>query len=68
MVACRCAVLNGLSGAVARDYVATHLERRRIDGMGRQVHACPDSEVEWTEERQPEGYGEDVLVLRRTRA
>lgn len=66
MVTCRCEVLNGLSGDVARDYVRTHLEPMRIDGMGRQVHGCPDSEVEWTEEREQGGYGENVLVLRRT--
>lgn len=66
MVTCRCEVLNGLSGDVARDYLRTHLKKLRVDGMGRTVHGCPDSEIEWTEEREPGGYAEDVLVLRRT--
>lgn len=67
MVTCRCEVLNGLSGTVARDYLRTHLDRLRTDGMGRTVHRCPDTDVEWYEERQPGGYGENVLVLRRAR-
>ena len=65
-VVCRCAVLNNLSGAVATDYAREHLDRTRVDGKGRAVHRCPDTEVEWTEERRAEGYGEDVVVLRRS--
>lgn len=64
-IRCRCAVLNNLSGRVARDYARVHLDRVRTDGMGRTVHRCPDTSVEWTEEHQAEGYGEDVVVLRR---
>ncbi len=67
MVSCRCEVLNGLSGDVASDYLKTHLQQLRVDGMGRKVHGCPDSDIEWTEEREPGGYAENVLVLRRTR-
>lgn len=67
MVPCRCKVLNGLSGDVAREYVVQHLEDLRIDGMGRTIHRCPDTDVEWAEEREPGGYGDDVMVLRRSR-
>lgn len=62
---CRCAVLNNLSGAVAADYARKHLDRARTDGLGRVVHRCADTGVDWTEERSSTGYGEDVLVLRR---
>lgn len=62
---CRCTVLNNLAGAVAAEYARKHLDRSRTDGMGRTVHRCPDTEVEWTEEHRVEGYGDDILVLRR---
>jgi len=65
MIDCRCEVLNVLSGAVAHDYVRTHLERARVDGLGRSVHRCDESGIEWTEERSTTGYADDVLVLRR---
>lgn len=64
-VRCRCTVLNNLSGDIAAEYVRKHLDHDRTDGMGRRVHRCPDTEVEWTEERRVEGYGEDITVLRR---
>jgi hypothetical protein len=65
VVPCRCEVLNVLSGEVARDYLRTHLERDRLDGMGRTVHRCEGSGVEWVEDRSGSGYGDDVTVLRR---
>ncbi len=65
MERCRCELLNVMSGAVARDYAASHLEHRRVDGMGRNILGCRDSEVEWLEERRPNAYADDVLVLRR---
>lgn len=64
-VTCRCEVLNNLAGAVARDYARRHLDRTRTDGLGRSVHRCPDTGVDWTEERSATGYGDDVVVLRR---
>lgn len=64
-VRCRCTVLNNLSGAVASDYVRRHLDHARTDGLGRSVHRCPETGVDWTEERSASGYGDDVLVLRR---
>jgi hypothetical protein len=67
VVRCRCKVLNGLSGDVARDYLTTHLEPLRVDGMGRTIHHCPDTGIEWAEEREPGGYADDVTVLRRVR-
>jgi hypothetical protein len=65
VVPCRCQVLNVMSGEVARDYARRHLEEARTDGMGRTVHRCPDTEIEWAEERSGTGYGDDVTVLRR---
>jgi hypothetical protein len=62
---CRCEVLNVLSGDVAREYTTRHLTRSRTDGMGRTVHRCDETEIEWIEEREPSGYGDDVIVLRR---
>jgi hypothetical protein len=64
-VRCRCTVLNNLSGAVAVDYLRGHLDRLRTDGLGRTVHRCPETGVEWTEERSAGGYGDEILVLRR---
>jgi hypothetical protein len=66
MGTCRCEVLNVLSGDVARDYLRTHLQHLRVDGMGRNVHSCPDSDILWTEETEQTGYAENALVLRRT--
>jgi hypothetical protein len=65
VVPCRCEVLNVMSGEVARDYIRTHLQRERDDAMGRAVHRCADSAVEWVEDRSGGGYGDDVTVLRR---
>lgn len=66
MGTCRCAVLNVMSGEVAREYLRVHLQHDRTDGMGRNVHRCEESGVDWVEERKPGGYGEDVTVLRRS--
>lgn len=64
-VRCRCEVLNNLSGDLAAEYARNHLDRSRVDGLGRAVHRCPSTGVDWTEERSTTGYGDDVLVLRR---
>jgi len=65
MVACRCEVLNVMSGEVARDYLVGHLSHTRTDGMGRRVHRCDETGIEWTEERSASGYADEVTVLRR---
>jgi predicted amidohydrolase YtcJ len=65
VVPCRCEVLNVMSGDVARDYIRTHLQRERVDGMERAVHRCAESGVEWVEEHSGTGYRDDVTVLRR---
>ncbi|MEX2503427.1 MAG: hypothetical protein WD378_01175 [Egicoccus sp.] len=65
METCRCDVLNVLSGPVAQDYLKGHLDADRTDGMGRQVHRCPHTDVEWVADRSPDGYADEVLVLRR---
>jgi hypothetical protein len=62
---CRCEQLNVLSGDVARDLRRRHLESAGIDGMGRALHRCPDTGIEWLEERDPTGYSGDTVVLRR---
>lgn len=62
---CRCSVLNNLAGDVASDYTIKHLDPLRTDAMGRAVHRCPDTGVHWTEERSGQGYGADVIRLRR---
>ena len=64
---CRCQVLNVMSGDLARDYARHHLDADGTDGMGRVVYRCPDHDVGWVEEREPNGYGDDVVVLRRAR-
>lgn len=65
MATCRCEVLNVMSGAVATDYLRTHLEEVRASGHGRMLYRCPDTGIGWTEDRRVEGYGEEVIVLRR---
>jgi hypothetical protein len=65
MGSCRCQVLNVMSGEVAVDYARVHLREHRTDGMGRTVHRCEETSVEWLEEREPGGYADQVLVLRR---
>ena len=64
MVRCRCGVINVMSGDVARDYRAAHLMQRGLDGLGRNILGCDESDIEWVEEREP-SYGADVVVLRR---
>jgi len=65
METCRCEVLNVLSGPLAQDYARGHLEGTRVDGLGRQVHRCPHTGIEWSEDRNPDGYADDAMVLRR---
>lgn len=66
MTTCRCKYLNVVSGDMAREYIESHLDRIRVDGMGRSVFRCADTEIDWVEEREPAGYGDDVSVLRRS--
>jgi hypothetical protein len=65
VVECRCEVLNVMSGDLARQYTRTHLEVSRVDGLGRTIHRCEATGLEWLEERSASGYGDDVVVLRR---
>lgn len=65
MVACRCELLNVMSGAVATDYLREHLDEVRDTGHGRVLYRCPDTGIGWTEDRRAEGYGDEVVVLRR---
>jgi hypothetical protein len=61
---CRCQTLNVVSGDLAPTWCAA-TSSTGVDGMGRAVHVCPDTGTEWVEERDPTGYGDDVVVLRR---
>ncbi|MFP4635612.1 MAG: hypothetical protein ACLFRD_07120 [Nitriliruptoraceae bacterium] len=54
-----------MSGDVAVEYLQGHLHKERTDGVGRTVHRCSETDVEWIEERSQTGYGSDVTVLRR---
>jgi len=65
MGTCRCKILNVLSGALARDLLDHHLREVRTDGMGRTIHLCEDSEIEWVEDHQRSAYDDEVTVLRR---
>lgn len=65
MATCRCEILNVLSGDLARDLLDHHLRESRTDGMGRTIHLCEDSDIEWLEEHQRSGYDDHVTVLRR---
>lgn len=65
MGACRCPILNVLTGEVARDHLTSHLAHSRVDGMGRPVHRCEDTGIEWIEERHSNGYAGETIVLRR---
>jgi hypothetical protein len=65
VIACRCEVLNVMSGEVAREYLRGHLQDQRTDGMGRTVHRCEETGIEWLEERRASGYDDEALVLRR---
>lgn len=63
MVQCRCVVLNHLSGAIAADYVRTHLDSLGSGGNHR-VFACPDTGVRWADDT-PGGSGGGIDCLRR---
>ena len=65
MSACRCDVLNVMSGAVATDYLRGHLDQVRDSGYGRVLYRCPDTGINWVQDRRAEGYGDEVVVLRR---
>jgi hypothetical protein len=67
MGTCRCEVLNVMSGAVATDYTRLHLDQVRTTGNGRMLYRCPDTGISWTEDRKAEGYGDEVVVLRRNK-
>lgn len=67
MSPCKCRNLNVVSGDMARDYVASHLDHTRIDGMAPAVYRCGGTDIEWVEEREPTGYNDDAIVLRRVR-
>jgi hypothetical protein len=65
VVTCRCEVLNVMSGAVATDYVRTHLDPVRSTGNGRVVYQCPETRISWTQERAAHGVDDRTVVLRR---
>lgn len=66
MVHCRCAVLNHLQGALAADYMRTHLESLGGAGLG-QVWACPDTGVRWADETPAAAAGHVARLRRQER-
>lgn len=63
--ACRCDVLNVLSGDGADDYAVGHLDEVRSDGMGRTYYRCPETGVTWASERPQGPYAGEARRLRR---
>lgn len=57
MVVCRCEMLNHLSGASARDYARQHLDMVRETPGRTTTYRCPETGIDWIEERRP-GDGE----------
>ena len=65
VIPCRCEVLNVMTGAIALDYARQHLDVVR-EGAGRvTTYACPDTGVNWVEERAPHGADDSTRRLRR---
>lgn len=62
---CRCEVLNNLTGEQAADYARHHLEVTRADTGRVTTFRCPDTGIEWVEERAPTAYDESTRRLRR---
>lgn len=65
LVTCRCEVLNNLTGEQAADYARHHLEVTRADTGRVTTFRCPDTGIEWVEERAPTAYDESTRRLRR---
>jgi hypothetical protein len=65
VVACRCEILNVMSGAVATDYARTHLDPVRSSGNGRTSYVCPETGIGWTQDRAAHGLDDQTIVLRR---
>lgn len=61
---CRCKVLNVLSGALATEYLSGHLGGGEGDS-NRRVHTCPNTGVQWIEDRSAPQYSSTSQVLRR---
>jgi len=63
-ITCRCRVLNVLSGDLADDYLAGHLGVTDVESS-RRVHTCPNTGVQWIEDRSAAQYAATTRVLRR---
>lgn len=61
---CRCNMLNVLSGALATEYLLGHLGGADADS-NRRVHTCPNTGVQWIEDRSATQYASSSQVLRR---
>lgn len=65
VLVCRCAMLNALSGPAASDYARLHLDITR-EVLGRTTtYRCPETGIEWVEERTPTAFNDDTRRLRR---
>lgn len=65
MVPCRCHVLNSLTGDAAAEYTRHHLDVTRPHNGRVTTYRCPDTNVEWVEERAPTAYDDSTRRLRR---
>lgn len=65
MVTCQCAVLNNLTGQQAADYAHHHLDVTRAHTGRVATYRCPETGIEWVEERAPNAYDDQTRRLRR---
>lgn len=65
LVTCRCSVLNNLTGEQAADYARHHLDVTRADTGRVTTYRCPETGIEWVEERAPTAYDDSTRRLRR---
>jgi hypothetical protein len=63
--ACRCAMLNALSGPAASEYARLHLDVTREVAGRTTTYLCPETGIEWVEERTPTAFNDDARRLRR---
>ena len=65
VVTCRCEVLNNLTGEQASEYARHHLDVTRADTGRVTTYRCPDTGINWVEERAPTAYDDQTRRLRR---
>lgn len=58
-------MLNALSGQAATEYSRYHLDVTREVAGRVTTYRCPDTGIEWLEERSPTAFNDDTRRLRR---